>query len=279
VGFSPDHIRGHIEARRWTAYGRRVVALQTGPLTQEQLRWVAVLDGGPRCVLGGLSALHVHGLVGFPTDRVQTVVPRGVRATRTSMYVRRQSRRLTGDSIHPVKTPPCLRVEPALVDALTRIEPRRGCALIAAVVQQRLVPASALPRLLAAERALPHHALYLATARDVEGGSHSLLEVDFVVLARRAGLRPPVRQSIRLDRSGRRRYLDADFDTFAVEVDGAVHLKPLTWWDDMARQNAIVLTGKPILRFSSVAVRLAPDEVIAQLREAQQRWRHASDGR
>jgi len=139
-------------------------------------------------------------------------------------------------------------------------------------VQQKLVRADAVRGFLLAERTLPRRALYASVAGDIAGGSHSLLEIDFVKLARRAGLPPPRRQAIRIDNSGRRRYLDADFDTFAVEVDGAVHLRPQTWWDDMARQNAIVLTGKPILRFASVAVRLSPDDVIAQLREAYRRW-------
>jgi hypothetical protein len=239
------------------------------------------LDGGSDCVLGGISALHAHGLTGFPLDRVRTLVPQGSRPVSTSLFIRRQSRRLTAAAVHPAKTPPCLRVGPALMDALSRIEtPMRGCALMAAVVQQRLLPAGYILRLLATEPTMPRRGLYAAVAGDIEGGSHSLLEIDFVKLARQAGLPPPRRQAIRVDRSGRRRYLDADFDTFAVEVDGAVHLKPANWWDDMFRQNAVVLTGTPILRFASVAIRLHPQQVKAQLRQAHERWppkRKASD--
>jgi hypothetical protein len=279
LGFGPDHVRANLDARRWTAYGRKVVALQTGPLSQEQVRWLAVLDGGPHCVLGGISALHAHGLQGFPQDRVQTLVPSGNRTVQTNLYVRRQSRRLGAAAVHPVKAPPCLRVGPALIDALSQLDlPARGCALMAAVVQQRLLPASQLVACVSAARTIPHRALYVAVARDIEGGSQSLLEIDFVKLARRAGLPSPRRQSVRTDAFGHRRYLDADFDLFAVEVDGALHLRPLAWWDDMFRQNAIVLTGKPVLRFSSVAIRLYPDQVIEQLRQAAARWsRQVSD--
>ena len=273
VGITSDHIRGHVRAGRWATHGRKVVALQTGPLSQRQADWLAVLDGGPDCVLGGISALQAHGLTGFFVSRVQTVVPLGQRPDRTALFVRRQSRRLSSDAVHPVKAPRCLRAGPALVDALAHIElPLRGCALIAAVVQQRLLPASSVSALVAAARTLPHRALYVAVARDIEGGSHSLLEINFARLARAAGMPPPRRQSVRVDRFGYRRYLDADFDTFSVEVDGAVHLKPLAWWDDMARQNAIVLTGKRVLRFASVAVRLCPNEVVAQLQQAYARW-------
>jgi hypothetical protein len=273
LGFGSDQVRGHVDAGRWVPYGRKVVALNTGPLDEQQRRWLAVLDGAPRCVLAGISALHVHGLDGFPLERVQAAVPQGARSVRTQTYVRRQSRRVTPQTVHPAKTPPCLRVGPALVDALSHIQlPMRGCALMAAVVQQRLLPAPQLVALVAAEPTLPRRSLYLAVAADIEGGSHSLLELDFVKLSRRAGVSPPRRQVVRVDRAGRRRYLDADFDTFAVEVDGAVHLRPATWWDDMFRQNAVVLSGKPVLRFGSVAVRLHPDKVIEQLQQAHARW-------
>jgi hypothetical protein len=92
--------------------------------------------------------------------------------------------------------------------------------------------------------------------------------IDFVKLARRAGLPPPIRQSIRYDSAGRRRYLDVDFGTFAVEVDGGLHLHAPNYWADARRQNELVLGGDRILRFSSYAIRVEEDVVIAQLRRA-----------
>jgi len=159
------------------------------------------------------------------------------------------------------------------MDALEHIENRRlGCALLAAVVQQRLMRARDLLPLLVAERTLPGRRLYVAVAGDIEGGAHSLLEIDFRRLARRAGIPNPKGQRIRCDRQGRVRYLDADFSTFTVEVDGAAHLQPLRWWEDMRRQNDLVIDGRPMLRFPSVAVRLHPEQVIDQLRGAARRW-------
>jgi hypothetical protein len=95
---------------------------------------------------------------------------------------------------------------------------------------------------------LPHRASYLAVAGDIEGGARSLTEIDFRLLARLAGLPTPRGQAVRLDRLGRRRYLDADFGTFAVEVDG------------------------PTLRFPLVGIYLQRDRVVDQLRAAGQRW-------
>ena len=273
-GVTQGMLRSNLRAGRWRRLSRKVIALHNGPLSAAQAEWFAVLDGGDGCVLAGLSALHAEGLQGFPVARLQLAVPPGGEPRRHELYVRRRSRRLSPAAVHPSRLPPVMRREVALLDALEHIAtPLRGCALLSAVVQQRLWAAGTLSPLLTAERTLPHRRLYVAVAEDIAGGSQSLLEIDFVKLAREAGIRPPFRQAVRVDRAGRRRYLDADFDTFAVEVDGAVHLKPMTWWDDMFRQNSIVLSGKPVLRFPSVGLRLYPDVVVGQLREAHARWR------
>ncbi|MBV8928212.1 MAG: hypothetical protein JO152_03700 [Mycobacteriaceae bacterium] len=273
-GVSRATVRANLDAGRWRRLSRTVVALHCGPLTAAATAWFGVLDGSDGCVLAGLSALHEQGLEGFPTPRLQLAVPVDGQPGRHDPYVRRRSRRLVPAAVHPVRRPPMMRLHVAVIDALEHIgATMRGCALLAAVVQQGLIRPEALRRLLLGERTLPGRSLYVAVAGDVAGGAHSLLEIDFVKLARKAGLPPPRQQSMRTDHSGRRRYLDADFGGFAVEVDGAVHLRPANWWDDMFRQNAIVLTGKPVLRFASVAVRLHPEQVIAQLRAAHRRWK------
>ena len=111
------------------------------------------------------------------------------------------------------------------------------------------------------------HLLRLTLA-DIEGGADSLGEIDMAGLALQAGLWLPIRQAVRKDSDGRRRYLDNDFGTFEVEVDGAVHLLPDTYWDDMYRQNELTLGGGRLLRFPTIAIRLQPDKVVAQLRRA-----------
>ena len=56
----------------------------------------------------------------------------------------------------------------------------------------------------------------------------------------------------------------------AIEIDGSVHLEPLTWWDDMVRHNELAITKLVTLRFGSMAIRLAPDVVVDQLRRIRQ---------
>jgi hypothetical protein len=49
---------------------------------------------------------------------------------------------------------------------------------------------------------------------------------------------------------------------------GRCRSKLHNYWADARRQNELVLGGDHILRFPSVAIRLEPDVVVAQLRAA-----------
>jgi hypothetical protein len=40
----------------------------------------------------------------------------------------------------------------------------------------------------------------------------------------------------------------------------------MAWWDDMSRQNELVIAGRPVLRYPSLTIRLEPQAVIDQLR-------------
>ena len=108
---------------------------------------------------------------------------------------------------------------------------------------------------------------------DVGQGAQALSEIDLGRLCRRYGLPQPVRQAVRADRYGRRRYVDAEWisrsgRTIVAEVDGALHLAPRRWWDDQLRQNELVLTGDLVLRFPSVIVRHEQPIVAGQLGRA-----------
>jgi very-short-patch-repair endonuclease len=110
-----------------------------------------------------------------------------------------------------------------------------------------------------------------AVLGDIDGGGHTLDELELAPLARRAGLSAPRRQALRRERGGRVRYVDAEFDLpdgqlLIVEVDGAVHQRPETMWDDMTRQNELIISGSTVLRFSSVDIRLDQEHVVDQLR-------------
>jgi hypothetical protein len=272
VGIDADRVRNQRLACRWQVIGRHAIVLHSGPPTVRQQLWIALLHGGPGAILAGRTAARAGGLRGWERASIEVHVPRGARIPPLDGATFRSSSRSAANRV-AVGTPPRLPIAHALIDAAAHERHiRTAAALLAAGVQQRLVPAPAIRAALEEVPRMRGRQLLRAVLHDIEGGAHALSEIDFGRLARRAGLPPPLRQAIRRDSYGRRRYLDADFGAFAAEVDGAVHLLPTTYWDDMARQNELVLTGLPVLRFSSVAVRTEPERVITQLRRAGMRW-------
>ena len=237
AGYDSDAARWRVAAARWQRVGHAYV-LENGEVTYTQRAWAAVLSAPGLVALTGRSAAESYGLRGFPPDAIDVLVPRGTTRLRPIDGVRwRESRRFTADDVAPRPGIPTVRRERAVVDAAAWTpKPRVACALLAAAVQQRVVLPAALRRELIVGRGLPHLKLLRSILGDIEGGADSLAEIDFVVLARKAGLPPPIRQCFRVDAAGRRRYLDVDFGTFCVEVDGGIHLRPLNYWDD-ANEN------------------------------------------
>jgi hypothetical protein len=55
---------------------------------------------------------------------------------------------------------------------------------------------------------------------------------------------------IRLDRDGRRRWLDAFWEEthLAAEVVGLWHMEATAWWADMRRGNDLIISGLRVLR-------------------------------
>lgn len=280
-GYDKDAIRANVAARRWQPIGRSVVVLHNGPLTQHQRKWAGVI-GQTDGALAGLSAAVEFGFHGFDDDTVHILIPHGARPRPLPGVKIHISRRFSSADLHPARTLPTVRIERALADAATwTTNERKASGILAAGVQQRLTTPDRLRAQLEIRPIVRHHRLLTQVIGDIEGGAHSFGEIDLDRLARRAGLPTPRRQVVRRDRNGKRRWLDADFDGFSVEVDGALHLRPLSYWDDMERQNDLVIvTGRPILRFSTVAFRIAEDTVIAQLAAADKRFgREAEVGR
>ena len=106
---------------------------------------------------------------------------------------------------------------------------------------------------------------------DIEGGAQALSEIDFGRFLAAHQLPVPRRQAVRLDASGKRRYLDVELvseagEVLHIEVDGALHLLVDTYWNDMDRGNELMLAGTRLLRFPSISWRLEPLKVADQIR-------------
>lgn len=260
-----------IGAARWQRFGRAVLLHNDDPSPGEQRR-IVLANSGPRSALTSFSALSDWGLTSWDREQVQVLAANGARVwIPPSFSVRvHRVRDWEAQRIHPLRR--LHRVpDAAALAAASMPNPRHGCGLLAATVQQRLTRPSDLIAALQARPVLKNRGLYLAAAYDIAMGSHALSEIDFVRLCRRAGLPVPVQQAIRRDKWGNRRYLDATWRlrsgrSLVVEVDGALHRVASRWWADELRQNEIVIAGDPVLRFPSVIVRCERALVVDQLR-------------
>lgn len=266
-------VRWRLDSGRWQRPCYGVVVTHSGPLSSDELLWVAVLGAGKGAALAGLTAAQLDGLTGFDDSRIHIVIPasRVVRAELPGGVVVHRSRSFTPSDIHPARRPPRTRMVRSLVDGASWMRTENGSrALLAAGVQQRLVRAADLAAELARRQGLHRQALIRATVVDIANGAQALSELDFSRLARRYGLPEPSRQVLRRDAAGRVRWLDACWERARVvaEIDGLWHMEPAAWWADMRRDNDLTISGYLVLRFPAFAMRDHPDVAAAQISDA-----------
>jgi hypothetical protein len=273
LGLNQHAIRAQIAARRWQAWGFHVVILHNFEPTRQQLMWAAVLDAGQPAALASHTALEVHGFKTFAreAERLHLIIERGAKVTEHPMIVVHESRRLKPEYHVKVAGLPCTPVPRSAIDAAAwQPRPRFACALVAAVVQQRLCTVNELEDALAYVGRVRHKAYLREALRDIRGGSEALSEIDLVRLCHRFGLQEPDRQVKRSDRNGRIRYLDAEWKLangrrVVLEVDGSHHFEVASWQADMLRERAIVIGGAKVLRATSVELRVEPQQVMNDL--------------
>ncbi len=271
LGVDADRVRDQVRARRWVVVTPRVVATVTGPLSEAQRRWVAVLHAGPRSMLGGLSAAARAGLQGWDRGEVTVWVEgdlsfepvEGVRFFRTA--------RPADLVAHPSSEPPRARLEPAvLLWAAYEAPPRAAVGVLAATVQQRLTTAPRLLEWTDRLRPLRRSPLFRSILADVGAGTHSAAERDVLRLCRRHALADPHRQRRRPDRDGTTRWTDCEWDlpdgtVLMLEVDGALHLDATTWTADKRRARRLAGPGRIQLSCTALELRTEPHEVALDL--------------
>lgn len=272
VGVDWDAVEAAIAAGRWVARTPRVISTVTGTLTVEQRRWVGVLHAGPRSLLGGLTAASRHGLVGWERDVVTVLVDdelsfepvEGVRFFRS----RRPFRIL--DSQRPGI--PSAALEPAILlwaayDAPTA---RVATGVLAAAVQQRRTTAPRLLECVELLRPLRRARLFRSALSDIGAGAHSSAELDVGRMCARCSMPRPDRQRPLVDRAGRRRGTDCEWDladgtTVVLEVEGPAHMEVRQWDSDMRRQRRVTSQRRVVLRCSGRELRDEPLEVALDL--------------
>ncbi|GAA1839025.1 hypothetical protein GCM10009714_21150 [Microlunatus capsulatus] len=275
LGLNHFEIRAQLQARRWTAWGAHVVLLHNGDPTPRQRMWAAVLDAGEPAALASHTALELWGFRSFAAESsaVHLVVPRGAKVHRWPGLVVHESRRLQPDEHVLRQGLPCTPAARSTLDAAAwQPWPRFACALLAAVVQQRVCTVDDVDEALRRIGRIRHKAHLRDALRDIAGGAEAVSELDLGRLCRRFGLVPPARQVRRRGADGSLRYLDAEWEVsgrrVVLEVDGAHHRDVGHWQADMRRDRELVVTGARVLRATASEVRFEPEVVARDLLRA-----------
>ncbi|HEY2948572.1 MAG TPA: hypothetical protein VGJ53_09250 [Micromonosporaceae bacterium] len=271
-------VRGLIRSGRWRAVCRGIVLVENGRLARDQQLWVAVLAAGHGAVLAGATAATESGVRGLRPDPIWVLVPAArARSQRLPLLppdmpgvAVRRTTLLPTDQVQlgrPMRT----TTARALIDAAAwaRCDDEARTALAVGCQQRRVTPEELLAIVVGMPR-VRRHALIVETITDIAGGAEALSEIDFLELCRRYGLPRPDLQERRRDATGRQRFIDVLWKRWGVhvEVDGAHHMDPRHWADDMFRQNDLWIEGERILRYPSWFVRRNPAKVADQLRRA-----------
>lgn len=273
LGLNHFEIRAQLAARRWTTWGAHVVVLHNAGPARHQLMWAGLLDAGEPAALVSHTALELARFRDFSREAasIHLMVPRGARVTQDPAITVHESRRVQPEDHVLVDGLRCTDVARSSLDAAAwQPWPRFACALVAAVVQQRLCTVERLDEAMQRTGRIRHKAYLREALRDIAGGAEALSELDLCRVCRRSGLQEPIRQVRRRGADGRVRYLDAEWvlddgRRIVLEVDGAHHLEVEHWQADIRRERGLVAGGTTVLRATSLELRLDPAPVVADL--------------
>lgn len=230
-----------------------------------------MLHAGPRSLLGGLTAAERLGLRRWEREPVTVLVDDELSFEPVEGVDFFRSRRSFELLVRPTGGLPTCQLEPAVLMWAAYDAPNRAAhAVLASVVQQRLTTPERLLRWIDRLRPLRRAPAFRATLHDVAGGSQSGAELDVLRLCRRYSLRPPDRQRPRLDRAGRRRWTDCEWDlgdgrVLVLEVDGSFHMEVEHWGADKKRARRLTTPRRIVVGCTAYELRHEPDDVAHDL--------------
>lgn len=262
--------RHHLKVGRWAQRSSEVLTTTTGPLSQGQRLWVAVLHAGGDSLIGGLSATQVHGMKNWQRDDVTVLVnnPQSLEPLEGVAFFR--TRRDLSTLSASTALPLC-RLEPAvLLFSGYEFNQRTAHGAIAAVVQQRLTTPAKLRSALSSMSPRRRAKEFRLLLDDLEGGAQSLAEVDVKKACREFGVAPPTSQTRRRDRGGRARFTDCEWRltdgrVLVLEVDGSFHDDVLEASEHRARNRKLTTTTRIVVQCSAYEIRHEPWEVMEDL--------------
>lgn len=265
-GFSAAAVRRRCACGDWSRLGRAVVLAPAGGHHDDVAwSWILRITYGEHSRISGHLAMR-HAGWSLPLETRIVVMPH---QPKTHIDGVRVLRRADGGAVMRRDGVRFTPAREALLDALVVLGPPRSEALLDAALQRRLVTPSDLahaisPRLGNGQRGAADLRALLNRALS---GSRSEAEQRMGALLKRSGTGPWLANHPVRDESGR---VVAEIDfaheglRIAIEVDGrAHHTDRRSFEHDRVRQNALVVRGWLVLRFTWEQITQRPDEVIA----------------
>lgn len=269
LGLTDAAMRHRVHSGRWITLPPGTYAIAGSPDTWERLASAIVLTSGTGAAVSHLSAAAMWDLVDARPKIIDVTVPHarhhGRRANRVVHRARslgnKDVRRITGI---PVTCPARTLVDIAGIVPGRVLEDALDRALLAGLVSLNSLQRYIDVRCLAKRPGVGRLRFFIDDRK--RGVPESALERRFLHLIRAAKLPEPTRQY----RSAGRRldfaYVDA---RIAIELDGfAQHRTGATFRDDRRWQNALILEGWLLLRFTWDDVTRNGEIVIDTLRRA-----------
>jgi very-short-patch-repair endonuclease len=278
LGVSRQMMRTRLASGLWVKADATVIRLAAMPVSWEGEVLARVLAAGPGAVASHRTAGALWNLDGRRRGIPEIAIPRGRTYRRAGVRVHesRDLHLITSTLRSGIPTTPVART---ILD-LCAVVPVEDIQLaVDSARRQRVTDWAELLDTLARHarpgrpgvRVLRHH---LDQHFREEAVTDSAFERLVMVLLATAGLpRPVLHHVVRSERATYEIDLAYPDRMLAIELDGGVHLERSVWEKDHARQNALILAGWRLLRFTWRDYAREPTRIIREVRTAL----HASD--
>jgi hypothetical protein len=255
LGMTPGMRRRRLDAGQWTKAGRSIIRIAGTTVTWESELMARVLAAGKDAMASHRSAAVLWKLDGFRQGRPELVIPNDRRYRPKGARVHR-SGDLDRIEASPRRGIPTTPVARTLLDLGAVVKQAKVHVAIDDARRRKLVSWDDLLTILVAHARRGRDGVgTLRTILDEHFGEVTVTESGFerlvIVALLEAGLpRPVLQHTVAL--GGRTYRLDLAYPEkrVAIELDGQVHLQREVWENDHERQNAFVLAGWTLLRFT-----------------------------
>jgi hypothetical protein len=255
LGLTEKMRRRRLASGQWTKTGRSVVRIAGANSSWESELMAAVLAAGDGAMASHRSAAVLWNLEGFRPGKAELVIPHGRRYRGTGVRVHRSTDldRITAVVRNGVPVTPVART---LLDLGAVVTPSRVHVAIDDARRRALTDWDELLAVLVAHARRGRDGVgTLRSILDDHVGEVAVTESGFerlvVAALLETGLpRPALQHTVIL--LGRAYRLDLAYPDhrLGIELDGGTHLRREVWENDHVRQNAFILAGWTLLRFT-----------------------------